>query len=452
MLGALRSGSAWCNINLRNTVEANIDILRRGHVRALFYSVAMSDMVRSFQEGCPELSVLVSIDGSDGLGTPLIDWIGGVDDGFVDFGILETDIGLQGTTSGTTGRPKLALNPHRLLSDACIGFHANMQYGQPPVNLAVAPISHAGCLIVLATLAAGGKTIMMSQPDPQRILSLVASEKVTTLFLPPTLIYMLLAQPNVREFDYSSLRYLLSAAAPFAPERIVEAVDVFGPVVAQAYGQTESGFPLTFMSPSEISEAIADDSLRHRLASCGRQSVIVERLGIVDDADNLRGPNETGEIVLKAQGSMIEYRDDPDATAELQRNGWLHTGDVGHIDDDGYLYITDRIRDMIISGGFNIFPFEIESVVHTLAEVQDCAAIGVPDPKWGEAVKVVVQLVPGRELSEATIIERCKERLGRVKAPKSVDFVDELPRNAAGKVLKRELAAPYWEETERRSS
>jgi len=452
MLGGFRSGAAWSNINLRNTVEANIDILQRGECNALLYSQSATAAVKEIKAAVSSLMSCICIDGDDGFGTPFDEWVKDVDDSFVDYGIHETDVGLQGTTSGTTGLPKLTCNPHRFLLDSAIGLACSLSFDQPPVNLAVAPITHAGGLVVLGHFYFGGTTIMMGEVKLDEILETIESQQVTTLFLPPTIVYMLLAHPKVRDFDYSSLKYIIGGAAPFSPQKMAEAIDVFGPVLSQALGQSEAGFPLTFISPTETAEAAADDTKRHRLMSCGRPTSIIEAMEIMDEDDNILGNNKTGEIVLRAQGRMIGYKNDAKASAELIKDGWLHTGDVGYIDDDGYLYITDRIRDMIVSGGFNIFPYEIENVLMKVPGVQDCAVIGVPDAKWGEAVKAVVQLVPGTEMAEQELINLCKDELGSMKSPKSVDFIDYLPRSAVGKVLKKDLRKVYWKDEGRQVS
>jgi len=317
------------------------------------------------------------------------------------------------------------------------------------VNLAVAPITHAGGGIALAQFQFGGASVFMDAPDLDRMLDLIQSERVTTLFLPPTLIYLLLAHPKLSVTDTSSLRYLISAAAPISPDRLAEGVEKLGPVMCQAYGQTEAGFPLTWISPAEVAEALSDQTKRHRLLSCGRPTLICAGMEVMGQDGRILPPGNTGEIVMRGPTAMREYLDDPAATKEVQAHGWHHTGDIGYRDADGYLYITDRLRDMIVSGGFNIFPFEIEQVLFAHPSVQDCAVIGVPDPKWGEAVKACVQLKPGAVVSAENLIAACKAALGSMKAPKSVDFLDQLPRSPVGKVLKRELRAPYWEEMQR---
>jgi acyl-CoA synthetase (AMP-forming)/AMP-acid ligase II len=281
------------------------------------------------------------------------------------------------------------------------------------------------------------------------MLELIESERVTTLFLPPTVIYALLAHPELEHTDTSSLRYVISAAAPISPDRMAEGVRKLGPVMCQSYGQTESGFPLTWISPEEVARALADVDQRHLLKSCGRPVRTVAALEAMDAGGRILPPGETGEIVMRGPTAMRKYLDDPDATTQVQAHGWQHTGDIGYRDADGYVYITDRLRDMIISGGFNVFPFEVEQVLFAHPAVQDCAVIGVPDEKWGEAVKACVQLKPGAEVSAEELIQVCKAELGSMKAPKSVDFLDQLPRSPVGKVLKRELRAPYWTASDR---
>ena len=356
-----------------------------------------------------------------------------------------TRIGFQGATGGTTGRSKLTQADNRFVATCIAAWSACLHFGTPPVNLAVAPITHAGGFIALAMGQFGGTTIMMSQPDVGAMIDTIEARAVSVLFLPPTLIYMLLAHPKLKTADLSSLRYLIAAAAPIAPEKIVEAVHALGPVICQAYGQTESGFPLTFMSTHDMADAVADPAKRHRLLSCGQQTNIVEALEIMDEEGRLLGPDEQGEVVMRGPTEMRGYLDDDAATAEIQKYGWLHTGDIGKRDEDGYFYITDRKRDLIISGGFNIFPFEVESALMEHPSVQDCAVIGVPDDKWGEAVKACVQLKPGANVGADELIAYCKDKIGSMKAPKSVDFVPNLPRSPVGKVLKRDLRAPYWQ-------
>lgn len=448
-IGAMRAGIAWSNLNLRNTLENNVEILRRGRVDALFFHSSVVEQVPHYRSGVPSLSHIVCLDSGDAGAPSLAQWSEGQSEEDPDFAIPVEAFGLQGATGGTTGQSKLTQADNHWLYMSNLGWAICLRHETPPVNLAVAPITHAGGMIAMAQWAYGGTSVMMAQVDLEQILKQIQDHRVTTIFLPPTVIYMLLAHPKLGAYDTSSLQYLISAAAPLAPEKIVEAVEKLGPIVCQAFGQTEAGFPLTFMARHEVAEAVRDPAKRHRLLSCGRQTPIVEAMEVMDEEGRIQGPDTVGEIVLRAPSVMKEYLDDPEASAEIKKFGWLHTGDIGYRDRDGYWYITDRKRDMIVSGGFNIFPFEIESVLMTHPAVQDCAVVGVPDEKWGEAVKAVVLLAPGRQAEAQELMALCREKLGGMKTPKSIEFWQDLPRSPVGKVLKREIRKAFWQGRDR---
>jgi acyl-CoA synthetase (AMP-forming)/AMP-acid ligase II len=261
-------------------------------------------------------------------------------------------------------------------------------------------------------------------------------------------IYRLLEMPGITQRNLSSLHYLMYGAAPMSVEKLRRAIEVFGPVMLQGYGQTEAPGSIAFLRPGDhfIDGKVAPDS---RLSACGVPAV-TNALAILDDQGQHLPPGQSGEICVRGDIVMKGYYKQPDKTAETIIDGWLHTGDVGHLDEEGYLHITDRKKDMIISGGFNVYPSEVEQVIWTHPTVLDCAVIGVPDDTWGEAVKAVVELKPGEKLEAEELITLCKEKLGSVKAPKSVDFVPALPRSLVGKVLKKDLRETYWRSTTRR--
>jgi len=444
IVGGLRAGAAWCNLNLRSAPEVNAEILRKGRCGLLLFHSSLLDVVVDYARTLPELHRVVCIDSEATPFPSLAGWSGAHSGAWLDHQIPDTAVGFQGSTGGTTGLPKLTQSSKEFLLMSALGWATCWHFDTPPVNLAIAPITHAAGLIVLSQFQFGGRTVMVDRPDVDVMLALIESERVTTLFLPPTLIYALLAHPKLASTDTSSLRYVISAAAPISPEKLREGVEKLGPVMCQAYGQTEAGFPLTWISPEEIAAAVADERLAGRLLSCGRPTLICPALEAMADDGRILPPAETGEIVLRSPSVMLQYLDDPEATAQSRAHGWHHTGDIGHRDADGYVYITDRLRDLIISGGFNIFPFEVEQALLAHPAVQDCAVIGVPDPKWGEAVKACVQLKPHTHATAEDLIATCRETIGSMKAPKSVDFLDQLPRSPVGKVLKRELRAPYW--------
>lgn len=443
MLGAMRAGGAWCNVSLATATELNVDLLRRGRCEVLFFHSSAAEQVPAFIAGVGSLRLIVCID-SAATGHPsLAAWSEGFSDDPLELVLDPSGLGCQGVTGGTTGAAKIAQGANEFIQMSTLVWATCWQFDEPPINLAIAPITHAGGMIALAQFQFGGTTICMAKPDLVAVLDLVEQERVTTLFLPPTLIYRLLGVEGLEERDLSSLRYVISAAAPISAERIVEAVDRLGPVVCQAYGQTEAGFPLTWMSPDEVLAAIKTGD-NGRLLSCGRPTAICTALEAMDPEGRVLPPGESGEIVLRGPTTMLGYLDDPDATAAVQAFGWHHTGDIGHRDADGYVFITDRVRDVVISGGFNVFPFEVEQALLTHPQVMDCAVIGVPSDEWGETVHACVELRPNARVGEAELIRHAKGIVGSIKAPKSLEFVAELPRSPVGKVLKRALREPHW--------
>jgi acyl-CoA synthetase (AMP-forming)/AMP-acid ligase II len=293
----------------------------------------------------------------------------------------------------------------------------------------------------------GATNVVMPGFDALEVLRNIERYRVTHLFLPPTAFYALLVHPDVEKFNYSSLRVFLLAASPVSPDKLKRGIEIFGPCMCQSYGQTEAPMLLTWLDQETLAAAANGDH-PERLRSCGRPTSAV-RLAIMDDAGRILPPGETGEIV--ARGSLVcaGYYELPEATAEIRTHGWHHTGDVGYMDENGYFYIVDRKKDMIISGGFNVYSAEVEAGIMALPQVHECAVIGVPDAKWGEAVKALVVLRAGQLLTERDILDHCKAKLGGVKSPKSVELVVEIAKTAAGKIDRKKLRKPYWAGTDR---
>jgi fatty-acyl-CoA synthase len=271
--------------------------------------------------------------------------------------------------------------------------------------------------------------------------------RCTHLFLPPTAFYALLAHPDVGKFDYSSLRVFLLAGSPASPDKLRKGVEIFGPCMCQSYGQTEAPMLLTFLDAKTVAAAAAGDH-PERLQSCGRPTSAV-RLAIMGDAGNILPAHARGEIVARGTLVTAGYYNLPEATAEIRTYGWHHTGDIGYIDEDGYVYIVDRKKDMIITGGFNVYCAEVEAGIMALPQVHECAVIGVPHDTWGEAVKAIVVLRDGESLTEDAVLAHCKAKLGGVKSPKSVEFRPEIPKTPAGKTDRKSLRAPYWAHADR---
>ncbi|MEC9344956.1 MAG: AMP-binding protein [Pseudomonadota bacterium] len=438
-----RHDGTWVPINARNAIDENLYILNNNRVEALFYHSDFEPLLDRIRAEVPSIRLFVCIDRAGGAAPFLDDWMPATWEPAPDDIVNPEAIFAHVSSGGTTGRPKGVMLSHRAFETMIATFHACMPVTEPPVHLMVAPMTHAAGVTSFALLAYGATNVFLPDTKPETIMAAIEKHRVTHLFLPPTLIYVILAHPDVRKYDYSSLRNFVYAAAPMSADKLKEALEVFGPVMTQTYGQAEAPMIATFFSPAEHMEALRTNK-HHRLLSCGK-STPYTRVEIMDDDGNILPRGESGEIVVRGSLVMSGYFGQPDETAAAGTFGWHHTGDIGTIDEDGFVYIVDRKKDMIITGGFNVYPSEIEQVLWTHPAVQDCAVIGVPDEKWGEAVKAVVELKPGASTDGAELIALCKEKLGSVKAPKTVDFIDQLPRSPVGKVLKRDLRKPFWE-------
>lgn len=303
-------------------------------------------------------------------------------------------------------------------------------------------MTHGAGVLALMLMPKAPSNIILDKADPKTILSAIEAHGVTHLYLPPTVLYALLASPELAATNLESLEFFLISAAPVAPEKLRAAVRAFGPVMAQAFGQAEAPFFLTFLSQEDHRRAVQEPGSK-RLGSCGRPTMF-SRVEIMNEDGDLLPARAAGEIVARSNLVMKEYYKDPEATQATSAFGWHHTGDIGFKDEEGYVYIVDRKRDMIISGGFNVFSTEVEARLLAHEAVQDCAVIGVPDEKWGEAVTAIVELRVGMAVSPEELIAFCRPTLGGVKTPKRIEIWPTLPRSPVGKVLKRAIRDRYW--------
>jgi acyl-CoA synthetase (AMP-forming)/AMP-acid ligase II len=346
-------------------------------------------------------------------------------------------------TGGTTGRSKGAVWTNQTWETLIANFWTSTDAtGPAPVHLCVAPMTHGAGVLALMLMPKAPTNVILNSADPAAVLGAIEAHGVTHLYLPPTVLYALLSSPELKTKKLSSLRFFLISAAPVASEKLRTALDAFGPVMAQAFGQAEAPFFLTFLSPEDHKRGTEEGS--ELLRSCGRPTMF-SRVEIMDEDGVLLPPRSIGEIVARGNLVMKEYYKDPEATRAVSTHGWHHTGDIGFKDEDGYVYIVDRKRDMIISGGFNVFSTEVESRLLAHHCVQDCAVIGVPDEKWGEAVTAVVELKAGADATPDELIAFCRSTLGGVKTPKAIEIWPTLPRSPVGKVLKRAIRDRYWQ-------
>lgn len=453
-LGLWRANMCWIPLSARNAAEENHQLLDAFDCEILFFQQQFADIVATLRPRLPKVRLWICIDGdesqSDGAAS-LTAWADAQPATRPDVTVDLDDVIMLSPTGGTTGSPKGVMNTHRSAQTFIAHFMLSCGYrsGERPVNLAAAPMTHTAGMLAVPCTARGGTVVVLTKPDPALLLEAIARHKVTELFLPPTVIYRLLDIPDLgTKADFSSLKCLLYGAAPMSIEKLKKALDIFGPVMMGGYGQTECPASIAFLPPGEhfVNGRVAPDT---RLSSVGRPSPLI-RVEILSDDNDILAPGETGEICVRGDLVMKGYYKAPDKTAETIVDGWLHTGDVGHIDAEGYLHITDRKKDMIISGGFNVYPSEVEQVIWSHPAVQDCAVIGVPDADWGEAVKAVVELNHGQGVTADELTRLCKAKLGSVKTPKTIDFVTELPRSPVGKVLKKDLRGPYWQHVDRK--
>lgn len=351
------------------------------------------------------------------------------------------DIAYLSFTGGTTGRPKGAVHPHRSIVSLVLLELAHWEWPREIRFLAATPVSHAAGVMFTPTLAKGGTFHFIEKFDIDLFLETIQRERITATFIVPTILYALLDHPRLRDYDLSSLEMVIYGAAPVSPTRLQAAIDIFGPIFCQLYGQTEAGNVITYLSKS-------DHLVPHRLSSCGLP-VPGSQVRILRPDGTEVETGEVGEICIRSPISAQGYWKRPDETAKLFEHDWLHTGDMARRDEDGYYYIVDRAKDLIISGGFNVFPREVEDCLSTHPAVAMSAVIGIPDPKWGEAVMAAVVLHPNATVSADELIALVRDKKGSVQAPKLIRFMDSLPLTAVGKLDKKALRADYWEGQER---
>lgn len=438
VFGISRAAAVWCPINPRNETAENRWVLQAFDCVALLFHSHYASMVQAMRAELSGLTALVCIDQRLDFAPSLADWLEGVSDAPLQVAPADELVMLPGT-GGTTGQPKGVMLSGRNLEAMTALTLMGYPFEGRPTYLALAPLTHAAGVLCLPIMALGGRIVIMPKPDLDAFLGLIAQYRVTHTFLPPTLIYMLLQHPALDSTPRDSLQCFWYGAAPMSAARLEEALQRIGPVMAQLFGQTEAPMMVSMMAPRDHFHA--DGSVaRERLSSAGKPGPLVQ-VGIMDGEGRLLANGEVGEIVVRGSLVMMGYYKNPAATAEVGTHGWHHTGDIGQLSEDGYLYIVDRAKDMIISGGFNVYSAEVEQALLQHPAIQDSAVIGLPDDKWGERVVAVLQLAPGQSLAPEDAQAFVKARLGSVKAPKQVEVWPDLPRSKVGKVLKKEVRA-----------
>jgi len=452
LFACFKCGLGAVPINFRLHPKEFAFIIDHSESRAAILSPEFNDAIMQVRDRIPNARYLITLDGAGG---EFLDYDSLLDEAsgeFSDVDVSPDDMAWLFYTSGTTGMPKGAMLTHRNLMAMTMNFYADIAPGftQDDVILHAAPLSHGSGLYGLPNIGKGAANVFLPTKsfDPEVVFQTIEKYRVTNMFVAPTMIKMLIDHPSLDRYDLSSLRALNYGGAPMLVEEAKKAIEKLGPCLVQLFGQGESPMTITYL-PQWAHKADGTPEEINRLASAGFARTDVE-VKIFDEEDNELPPGRIGEITTRSDLVMKGYWKNPDATADALRNGWLHTGDVGYLDENGYLFIMDRSKDMIISGGENIYPREIEEVLVRHPSVGEVSVIGVPDPKWGESIKAVVALTQGKTATEKELIEFCKENIASYKKPKSVDFIEELPKNNYGKILKRELRAQYWQNQERK--
>jgi fatty-acyl-CoA synthase len=341
-------------------------------------------------------------------------------------------------TGGTTGQPKGVMLPHRVRVQNVMMTLSDWQLPTVMRTLLATPLSHSAGTMVVPTLLRGGTVHVLERFEPGAVLHTIESQRITCMLGVPTALYSLLDHPDLDRTDTSSLETFIYGSSPVSPARLLEAVERLGQVMMQLYGQTEAPNTVTVLRKEDH-----DPKRPELLSSCG-QAMVGVRVQLQDEDGNEVPLGQNGEICVRGRIVMDGYWKRPDETAHSLRGGWLHTGDIARQDDDGYLYIVDRLKEVIITGGFNVYPREVEDALASHPSVASAAVIGVPDEKWGEAVKAIVVMRPGATATAEELIELVKSQKGSIQAPKSVDFLDAMPTTAVGKPDKISLKRTYW--------
>jgi acyl-CoA synthetase (AMP-forming)/AMP-acid ligase II len=449
IMGIPRTGLVYVSLNARHSLREHVDILKDVEADAIVYGEEFEDLLRPGLDTVPSLKyrIVVGSEAPDRL--THVRLVAGQPESLPEVEVFEEDLARIQYTSGTTGRPKGIVWNYRIYDNVLTSTILNMDQPIRPedVNLNSGPLTHAAGLMFMSYYCQGAANIVLPGFDEREVLRTIHQERVTSILLIPTMFYRILKCPELKHTDISSIKRIWYGTAPMSVERLKEGIQIFGQVFRQNYGMTEIPQPITFLGPEEhVGEGT--ELQNKRLSSAGRPALGVE-VKIVDEQDREVPKGQVGEILLRSNKRLLGYWRQPEETAEALRGGWLHTRDMGLMDDDAYLYIMDRKSDMIISGGFNIYPREVEEVIVSHPAVSEAAVFAVPDEIWGEAVQAVVVVKSGRQLSAEEVIQHCRGNLAGYKKPKAVDFATEIPKNLYGKVDRKALKKKYWQHLDR---
>ena len=447
---AMKGGFIASPFNPRLHREELEYLINYSEAKVLFVGPDLVETVNSLRSRIPNVKHYISMEGSFPSMISYSELLATYPSDEPDVNVLKDDPFLIFYTSGTTGVPRGALYTHHRKLDNTRIKALEMGVKPSDKHVLVAPMFHiGGDSHVWPFFYVGGCNIILSQKsfDPEAALQAIEQEKATDMQIVPTQLNTILSLKNLKDYDLSSLKRIYYAASPMPLELLRKGLEIFGPIFAQGYGQTESGPQVTSLSRKVHQVLDRPPEEQKVLSSCGQPSLGVH-VRIVDENNHDVEPGIVGEIIAQSDSTMVEYWRKPDETREVIIDGWLHTGDMGYYDEKGFIYIVDRKKDMIVTGGENVYSREVEEVLYRHPAIAEVAVIGLPDPVWVERVHAVVVLKENAAITENEMIAFCKEHLASYKAPKSVDFVESLPKSPQGKILKRELVKNYREHRE----
>ena len=444
LFGAMKACVVMVPVNWRLAGPEIAAIIEDSQARLILVGPEFFDLVAGQLANLPRVRIVLASEAGHPVWPAFSAWRDAAQASPPAVSVTADDVAVQLYTSGTTGRPKGVMLAHRNFT---YGAAANQEaalawnrWEEADSAVLAMPVSHiSGTGWGILTVHYGATCHIQRQFDLDQTFDMINRDGISKIFLVPAALQFLVRHPRAKQSDFSRIREMGYGASPIPLALLRESMEVLGCGFVQFYGMTETTGTIVALPPEDHTP---DGSPRMRAA--GKPLPWVE-IRVVDTDGNEVPRGHVGEIATRSGANMVGYWNRPEETAKTIRDGWLHTGDAGYMDVDGYVYIHDRVKDMIISGGENVYPAEVESALADHPAIAEAAVIGVPDEKWGEAVKAVVVLRPGATLAQEALIEWSRTRIAGFKAPKSVDFVDALPRNASGKLLKRELRAPYWE-------
>jgi acyl-CoA synthetase (AMP-forming)/AMP-acid ligase II len=433
----VKAGAARTPLNARLSIDEHEHMLRETGTQLVIYDAELAERAEGLASRVAGIKMLGL--GSDRCGADLLVEAKSASSEDPLTPAHPDDVILTIFTSGTTGRLKAAEHTQATYAAVCNNTSMNIpDVGPNDVMLHAASLFHASGCFVLPYWMKGACSAVLARFEPREFLEAIVARRATSIHVVPTMLAMLLAHPEIEKTDMSSVRTILYGASPMPLPVIKRAIELWGPRFVQYYGQTEAPLFITRLDKEDHAGS------ERRLLACGRPSVDCE-IRLIDDKGNDVAPGEQGEIALRAPFAMKGYFNAPDLNAEMfVEGGWLRTRDVGRFDEDGYLYLVDRTSDMIITGGYNVYPREVEDVLMAHPSVFECAVVGAPHEKWVESVTAFVVLRPGESAAEDELIEFARERLASYKVPKSVRFIEQIPKSAVGKLLRRALRDPLW--------